>query len=53
MAVVSSSTGPIHSQEQSTQPSESLISVVAFDFDIEGQQCQATSQKRQHKSTNK
>lgn len=53
MAVVSSPIETIHSEEQSTQPSESLISVIAFDFDIEGQQCQATGQKRQYKSKNR
>lgn len=49
MALVSSSTETIHFEEQRTQPSESLTSVIAFDFDIEGQQCQATGQNRQHK----
>lgn len=49
MALVSSSTETIHFEEQRTQPSESLTSVIAFDFDIEGQQCQATGQKRRHK----
>ena len=45
MAVVSSSTELIHSQEQIFQSSESLISAVAFGFDIEGPLCQATGQK--------
>lgn len=45
MALVSSSTETIHFEEQRTQPSESLTSVIAFDFDIEGQQCQATGQR--------
>lgn len=53
MAFVCPSFEKIYSQDQSTQPSESLTSVIAFDFDIEGQQCQATHKKGQHKLKNK
>lgn len=46
MVVASPLVERTYSQEQNTQPSESLISVQAFDFETEEQQYQSAMSKR-------